>query len=311
MSVIDTEQKTDASQEIFSNSCYFERHTYPSKVVLWRPKQAFFDVHIGFSERSGGVSLSPLDSLNVGAHVGDDPLHVEENRARILRALGASCHQDKLLVPRQVHGARVVVVESSDAQALFHARKALEEGADGIVCTTAGVPVLFAFADCTPIVMAAPHAFSVVHAGWRGCKNRIVAHALEILTQKAGCAPQDVHVAIGPHIQAQDYEVSQDLADTFASEFGSDVIVPKRHLDMTRVIVHTLHDVGISDEQIHELEVSTYAAPHQFFSYRRSNGACGRHAAVAYIPDMPSQDEISAQEASTHQDFYSSTEASV
>lgn len=311
MSAIDTEQKTDVSQEIISNSCYFGRHTFPSKVVLWRPKQAFFDVQIGFSERSGGVSLSPLDSLNVGAHVGDSPLFVEENRARILRALGAARHQERLLVPRQVHGARVVVVESANDEALFQARKALEEGVDGIVCTTAGVPVLFAFADCTPIVMAAPHAFSVVHAGWRGCKNRIVAHALEILTQKAGCAPQDVRIAIGPHIQAQDYEVSQDLADTFASEFGSDVIVSKRHLDMTRVIVHTLHDVGISDEQIHELEVSTYAAPQQFFSYRRSNGACGRHAAVAYIPDTSSNYEPSAQASSTHQDIYSSTEASV
>ena len=31
------------------------------------------------SSRIGGVSLPPYDSLNLGAHCGDNPDHVEEN----------------------------------------------------------------------------------------------------------------------------------------------------------------------------------------------------------------------------------------
>lgn len=36
------------------------------------------------STRIGGVSLPPYDSLNLGAHCGDNPDHVEENRKRLL-----------------------------------------------------------------------------------------------------------------------------------------------------------------------------------------------------------------------------------
>lgn len=45
------------------------------------------------STRIGGVSLSPYDSLNLGAHCGDNPEHVEENRKRLL--LRAICLQNR------------------------------------------------------------------------------------------------------------------------------------------------------------------------------------------------------------------------
>lgn len=38
------------------------------------------------STRIGGVSLPPYDSLNLGAHCGDNPEHVEENRKRLFAA---------------------------------------------------------------------------------------------------------------------------------------------------------------------------------------------------------------------------------
>ena len=38
------------------------------------------------SSRIGGVSLPPYDSLNLGAHCGDNPDHVEENRKRLFAA---------------------------------------------------------------------------------------------------------------------------------------------------------------------------------------------------------------------------------
>lgn len=38
------------------------------------------------STRIGGVSLPPYDSLNLGAHCGDNPDHVGENRKRLFAA---------------------------------------------------------------------------------------------------------------------------------------------------------------------------------------------------------------------------------
>ncbi len=45
------------------------------------------------STRIGGVSLPPYDSLNLGAHCGDNTDHVEENRKRLL--LRAICLQNR------------------------------------------------------------------------------------------------------------------------------------------------------------------------------------------------------------------------
>lgn len=45
------------------------------------------------STRIGGVSVPPYDSLNLGAHCGDNPDHVEENRKRLL--LRAICLQSR------------------------------------------------------------------------------------------------------------------------------------------------------------------------------------------------------------------------
>ena len=40
-------------------------------------------VHAAFTLRSGGVSAAPFDSLNLGAHVGDEAAAVAENRRRV------------------------------------------------------------------------------------------------------------------------------------------------------------------------------------------------------------------------------------
>ena len=53
--------------------------------------------------RTGGVSVAPYASLNLGDHVGDDPRAVAENRQRLAARLPASpCWL------QQVHGTTVV-----------------------------------------------------------------------------------------------------------------------------------------------------------------------------------------------------------
>lgn len=58
--------------------------------------------------RSGGVSQAPFDSLNLGAHVDDDPRAVEENRRRLTERL--ECRPSWL---DQVHGVTVVEADPS------------------------------------------------------------------------------------------------------------------------------------------------------------------------------------------------------
>ena len=57
--------------------------------------------------RAGGRSQPPYDSLNLGDHVGDDPLAVGANRALLAQAI-----QARPVFLQQVHGSGVVVLDA-------------------------------------------------------------------------------------------------------------------------------------------------------------------------------------------------------
>src|SRR5882757_3415475 len=70
-------------------------------------------VRAAFTLRTGGVSLAPYDSLNIGARIGDSPEAVAENRRRV---------REKLRLPaepvwlEQVHGVQVVELGTAGRQ---------------------------------------------------------------------------------------------------------------------------------------------------------------------------------------------------
>ena len=69
-------------------------------------------VRVAFTERNGGVSKGPYDSLNFGSHVEDDPSSVKQNRSLLMKAFAdSSCD---LIVPKQVHGDDVLTIASVD-----------------------------------------------------------------------------------------------------------------------------------------------------------------------------------------------------
>jgi len=51
-----------------------------------------FGVRAFVTDRSGGVSPTPYDSLNLGDHVGDEPANVLENRRRVADAIGVDAN---------------------------------------------------------------------------------------------------------------------------------------------------------------------------------------------------------------------------
>ena len=280
------------------------RHTVNGVILLGddaRPGGVTF----AFTERTGGVSRPPYASLNLGSRCGDDAAAVAENRRRALRALGAGDIAANLVEPRQVHGDHVVCVRGGACVArqaadvsrpalrpapatpeeVERARAEAQAGADAVVCTAAGVPVLLCFADCVPVVITAPGAFAVIHSGWRGTIARICATSLSALCDEAGCDPKDVQAYVGPHIGGEDYEVSQELLDRFVGEFGTMVAVKgmSRHLSLTNAVVSTLVDAGVGPSQVAVVRESTSSHTDRFFSYRAEDGTTGRHAAIAYL----------------------------
>lgn len=242
-------------------------------------------VRFGFTERTGGVSGAPFESLNLGSHVGDDPAAVAENRRRALAALGADSWEGRLLVPNQVHGDRIVTVTAADAApaGIERVRSDIAEGADAIVCTAPEVPVLLCFADCAPVVLAAPGGFAVVHSGWRGTIARIAGKAALALADAVRCRVVDIEAFIGPHILGDEYEVSPELMERFDAAFDGVDAASGRLLDLSACIIEALEQVGVAPARICDTGLSTVRDNDRFFSYRAEHGRCGRHGAIAVL----------------------------
>jgi YfiH family protein len=218
------------------------------------------------TDRSGGVSRGPYESLNLALHVGDDPNDVRENRARLTRAIGVD--QGDLIFVEQVHGDRVV-----------EARRTLTpERADALVSADADLALAIMVADCVPIVLADARStrFSVVHAGWRGLAGSVLAHTVECFDE-----PSQLHAMIGPSISAQQYQVGPEVAEKFRDL--PDVVhaqnADRSVLDLRLAAALQLIGLGLAEENVAICKESTDDGA-TFFS-DRAQRPCGRFALVA------------------------------
>ncbi len=153
------------------------------------------------SERGGGVSARPYDTLNVGVAVGDDPAAVTENRRRVAEAVGAAP-----VWLRQVHGHRVLKIGPADVDAEAHEADAAWTDQPGIACTVQ-------VADCLPVLLATVDGAGVAaaHAGWRGLAGGVLEATLHALCEGTGRAPHEVVAWLGPCIGPQQFEVGEDV----------------------------------------------------------------------------------------------------
>jgi YfiH family protein len=218
------------------------------------------------TDRFGGVSAAPFDSLNLGDHVGDDLNDVQENRRRVASALDVAT--SNLVIVRQVHGAGVLdaslATSSSEADALVYDN------------TTKALAILVA--DCVPILIADERSkrFAVLHAGWRGLALGIVAQTLARFNDAAS-----VRAFIGPSISREAYQVGPEVAENFSNISGALLADggDKSRLDLRRVAAFQLMDNGVRDASIVQSNDVTDGAE-TFFS-DRAQRPCGRFALVA------------------------------
>ena len=246
------------------------------------PAAAASGVTFCFTERIGGVSPAPFASLNLGAKGGDDPANVMENRRRVLAALGAADLLDGLIVPNQVHGDTVALVEEGTALP-----DCLESGADAVVCTAPGRAVMLLFADCLPVVLVGPGGFAVAHSGWRGTLAGIAGKTARALAAACRCDPGELTAYIGPHISGEVYEVSSELLASFSERFGVAAQGAPGCLDLAACVRASLAEAGVPAANVVDAGLCTARLTDRFFSHRAEQGRTGRHAALAFMGDRP------------------------
>jgi len=235
--------------------------------------------------REGGVSQAPWDSLNLGAHVGDDPAAVRENRRRVRAALPA-----EPLWLEQVHGTDVWQADAGPAPDGADGTRVLSAApcADAAVTGRRGAPLAIMTADCLPVVVAdgAGTVLGVAHAGWRGLAAGVLENTLAALRRQAPSA-RDWRAWLGPAIGAGDFEVGPEVRAAFvAPDAGAAVHFtpsgrPDHWLaDLAGLAARRLALLGV--ESVEASGECTYRRADRYFSYRRQ-ARTGRQATLAWL----------------------------
>jgi polyphenol oxidase len=203
---------------------------------------------------------------------------------RVVRALGWD--RAPVFRPRQVHGARVLVVRDG------RETTPSPQEADGIATACRGVVLMVAAADCVPLILFDPRreAGAVLHAGWRGTRSGIAREGVRILVTEWGCRPEDLMALVGPCIGPCCYEVGPEVVEAFETA-GHPVRDIARaegesfHLDLPAANQRILESAGVRRESVLSLGLCTRCRGDLFPSYRREGPAAGR--LLAFLGSAP------------------------
>jgi YfiH family protein len=216
---------------------------------------------VAFTTRAGGVSEAPYDSLNLSVGTGDDPMRVEENRRIACESLGLP--YDRLTFNRQIHSPTV------------HRAEAGRRGTpgDGLWTDQPQLPVLAFSADCLPIAVATTgtvRRLAVLHAGWRGLAEGVVAAGVAALGGEPKAA------VIGPAVGPCCYEVGAEVASLFDDDLTTD-----GRLDLWTAAERALREAGV--DRVDRIDVCTRDNPDLYFSHRRDGLARGVQGVIGAV----------------------------
>ncbi len=218
--------------------------------------------------RVGGVGAGQYDSLNLGDHVNDDPIHVAKNRQLLSDVVPT-----EPVWLKQVHGTRVI-----DA-----ARSGCIEQADASFTTQKNVVCVTLTADCLPILLCdqAGTVVASVHAGWRSLCDGVIEQTVAAM----GVDKHMLLAWLGPAIGPSAFEVGAVVRDAFVRCDQQAEKAFRRHGDkwlgdLYSIAKQRLNTLGVTD--IYGEVMCTYSNPDRFFSYRR-DGDTGRMASMVWI----------------------------
>lgn len=234
----------------------------------------------GFSTRKGGCSTYPsVSSLNLAYNPDkkDPSISVEENRRRLLKAVGASSYNFQLA--KAVHGNTVWSIGSPEPT-----------GYDAIVCDKPGVIVAAPAADCVTVILAdaTKSVCAAVHSGWKGTLANVIGATIETMTRNSGCSVQNIKAVIGPSIGVCCYEIGDDVVKLFSDNALLRHCIKslqgkcKKHLNLQKALQLQLEDAGVPCENIDDspAKLCTFCNEDRFFSYRRDGRPFGTHVGL-------------------------------
>lgn len=223
------------------------------------------------STRVGGVSQGAWDSLNLGAHCGDNLEHVEENRKRMF---AAGKLPSKPVWLEQVHGKDVLHLTGAP-----YASKR----ADASYSNTPGTVCAVMTADCLPVLFCNRTGTEVAaaHAGWRGLCDGVLEETVACFNDSA----ENILAWFGPAIGPQAFEVGPEVREAFMAKDAKAVdafrpVGDKYYADIYLLARQRLANIGVT--AVFGGDRCTFSEKDDFFSYRRDR-TTGRMASFIWL----------------------------
>ena len=279
-----------------------------STVILARDNRG---VGIAFTDRFGGVSPPPLDSLNLGRSDVDDPANLSANFRTVSDLIGV----DHIAICSQVHGNHVEQIGGRDGVSVaargsrlhpdddpgqdqgaqvgpdHSSRTGQDHGsgtgqdrvpvADAMVTTVPGVALAIRVADCVPVLLADPGArvVAAAHAGRVGLLSGVLQNTVAAMR---ALGARHIQAWMGPHICAACYEVPPDMAGQAWQQIPATRALSREStpaLDLGAGAEAILRSESIP---VVRCDPCTSCDP-RFFSHRRDHGQTGRQAGLIWF----------------------------
>ena len=264
-----------------------------------QPQLDYYDMGasiIAFSStRHGGCSKGSYAAFTINRYCGDNENDIRKNREALCQMLDIS--DDRLVMPHQVHGTKLVKVDDAFLSLNMAERQEMVEGVDALMTNLKGVCIGVSTADCIPVLLydSGHQAVCAIHAGWRGTVKRIVVKAVEAMTEAYGTQPRQLVAQIGPGIHLDSFEVGDEVYDAFAKEgfdmesiskkypcgnkfftLHSSLFTSKWHIDLPMCNSLQLTTRGVLPQHIMVSPVCTFQQADDYFSARRLGINSGR-----------------------------------
>jgi YfiH family protein len=227
-------------------------------------------VDVAFTDRRGGVSPVPFDSLDLGSGGPGGVVDRDANLRILADAVGVSA----LALMRQVHGADVEVVTSATQPPPM---------CDALVSADPDVALCVRVADCVPVVLADADAgvVGVAHAGRGGVAVSVVPSTVAAMRRLGAEA---ITGWVGPHVCGGCYEVPAQMRHEVATAVPAAFACTTwgtPALDLGAAVEAQLRQSGCSAV---DASTCTRESP-DLYSYRRDGPNAGRLAGVVVLRD--------------------------
>ena len=178
----------------------------------------------------------------------------------------------RFFFPKQIHSTNII--ELNEQISLNPSLAFFKLKGDAVFTYKKNIFIGIRTADCVPILITTKRGdfIGAVHGGWRGSVNKILLKFLKKIIN-SGIKPEEILIAIGPHIKVCCYEVGEEVIEKLKTNFENfkSFLVFKNKkifLDLEKLNYYQALECLIPQKNIWISKDCTYCLKDYYWSYR-------------------------------------------